>query len=248
MNYRTGGNYGVNEAILASAIAALAFSLFSVQPLTIVGVTGLINLYVRYINASARLLIHFYTQFQLYHVRHFAANRSRDQLLAVPGLDPDVSFETYLGCMRWRLMLKPSWSAITHWLVAIFNVCDFTRFITDTTSETFGFYVGIIYIQKGIELLILEFQVSSTAGWFSVVVATVFALFVYFLERVGTLPFGPLWFRKLVTDYAFALAIVLFTGTLYAPCLFEVLLTSSLAIRSRSHVFAPAMINLKAMR
>lgn len=45
MNYRTGGNYGVNECILASAIAALAFSIFSVQPLTIVGVTGLINLF-----------------------------------------------------------------------------------------------------------------------------------------------------------------------------------------------------------
>lgn len=45
MNYRTGGAYGVNECILASAIAALAFSILSVQPLTIVGVTGLINLF-----------------------------------------------------------------------------------------------------------------------------------------------------------------------------------------------------------
>lgn len=45
MNYRTGGAYGVNECILASAIAALTFSILSVQPLTIVGVTGLINLF-----------------------------------------------------------------------------------------------------------------------------------------------------------------------------------------------------------
>lgn len=97
-------------------------------------------------------------------------------------------------------------------MVAIFNVCDYTRFITDCTSETFGFYVGIIYIQKGVELLVLEFEVSPSAGWFSVVVATVFALFVYFLERIGSLSFGPFWFRKLVTDYAFAVAIVLFTG------------------------------------
>lgn len=40
-----------------------------------------------------------------------------------------------------------------HWLFAVFNISDYTRFITDMTSETFGFYVGIVYIQKGIELL-----------------------------------------------------------------------------------------------
>lgn len=45
MNYRTGGNYGLNETILVSAIAALTFSLLGVQPLTIVGVTGLTNLF-----------------------------------------------------------------------------------------------------------------------------------------------------------------------------------------------------------
>ena len=44
MNYRTGGAYGLNEVILASALAAIVFPIFSVQPLTFVGVTGLINL------------------------------------------------------------------------------------------------------------------------------------------------------------------------------------------------------------
>lgn len=46
-----------------------------------------------------------------------------------------------------------SWAAIFHFLFAVFNISDYTRFITDMTSETFGFYVGIVYIQKGIELL-----------------------------------------------------------------------------------------------
>lgn len=45
MNAKTGGNYGLNEVILASALAAIVFPIFSVQPLTIVGVTGLINLF-----------------------------------------------------------------------------------------------------------------------------------------------------------------------------------------------------------
>lgn len=76
---------------------------------------------------------------------------------------------------------------------------------------------------------------SCASGWFSVVVAILFALFVYFLERTATLPFGrtslpctslcvvaapfhrlprsaAFWARKLVTDYAFAAGIILFTG------------------------------------
>ncbi|KAM0750331.1 hypothetical protein T439DRAFT_381031 [Meredithblackwellia eburnea MCA 4105] len=180
MNVRTGGNYSVNEGILASAIAALAFSTLSVQPLTIVGVTGLINLF----------------------------NYTSYDILQRTG--PEIN---YLQFQAWVLI----WSAITHWLVAIFNICDYTRFITDCTSETFGLYVGIIYIQKGIELLVYEFDVSSTAGWFSVVVAIVFALFVYFVERVGALSFGPFWFRKLFTDYSFAVAIIFFTGFVHIP-------------------------------
>mgnify|MGYP001507893708 FL=1 len=44
MYERTEHSYGVNEVILASALAAIVFSLFGVQPLTFVGVTGLTDL------------------------------------------------------------------------------------------------------------------------------------------------------------------------------------------------------------
>ncbi|GAA5867536.1 hypothetical protein JCM1840_002543 [Sporobolomyces johnsonii] len=179
MNVRTGGSYGVNEGILASAIAALAFAVFSVQPLTIVGVTGLINLF----------------NYVTYDILR----------------DYDVDF---LQFQAWALI----WSAITHWLAAIFNLSDYTRFITDMTSETFGLYVGIIYIQKGIELLVYEFDDGhGQAGWFSVVVAILFALSVYFVERAGTLSFGPFWLRKCIVDYAFAAAIIFYTGFVHIP-------------------------------
>lgn len=45
MYRRTGEFFGVNEALFASALAAMVFSLLSCQPLTIVGVTGLIALF-----------------------------------------------------------------------------------------------------------------------------------------------------------------------------------------------------------
>lgn len=108
MSHNTNGFYGINEALFSSALAALVFSLFAAQPLTIVGVTGLISLFN-------------YTTYDI--IKQY-----------------DVSI--YPQFMVWVSI----WAAITHWLTAIWNLCDYMRFVTDFSSETFGMYVGIIYI------------------------------------------------------------------------------------------------------
>lgn len=45
MYRRTGYFYGLNEGLFSSALAAMVFSIVGAQPLTIVGVTGLISLF-----------------------------------------------------------------------------------------------------------------------------------------------------------------------------------------------------------
>lgn len=45
MSRRTNDFYSINESLFSSALAAMVFSLFSAQPLTIVGITGLISLF-----------------------------------------------------------------------------------------------------------------------------------------------------------------------------------------------------------
>lgn len=45
MYRRTDGFFGINEALFSSALAAMVFSIFAAQPLTIVGITGLISLF-----------------------------------------------------------------------------------------------------------------------------------------------------------------------------------------------------------
>lgn len=185
MNYRTDGSYGVNEVILASTLAAIVFSVFSAQPLTFVGVTGLINL----VN---------YTQYNIF--------------VGYCGFDRMA----YLRIQAWSLI----WAAAFHFVVAIFNLCDFTRFITDMTSETFGFYVGIIYIQKGIELLIEEFEplpLDNATGWLSVTIAILFTVSVYLVAKVGNTTYLPFRVRKLVAGYAFAAGCIFWTGFSHFP-------------------------------
>jgi len=108
MERRTGGYFGINEALFSSALAALVFSTLSAQPLTVVGITGLISLFN-------------YTIYDII-ARHDAA--------------------LYPQFMVWVSI----WTAITHWIASFGNLSDYMRFITDFSSNTFGAYVGIIYM------------------------------------------------------------------------------------------------------
>lgn len=88
----------------------MVFSIFACQPLTIVGITGLISLF----NYTIYDIIVIYE----------------------PSIYP--KFMCWVGI----------WSAIFHWLVALCNVCDYMRYVTDFSSQSFAMYVGIIYISK----------------------------------------------------------------------------------------------------
>ena len=109
MTRGTHGYFGINEGLFSSALAAVVFSTLSCQPLTVVGITGLISLfnYTIYDIAAAHGIADLYPQF-----------------------------------IAWCSI----WAAITHWAAAIFNLCDYMRYITDFSSQSFGLYVGIIYM------------------------------------------------------------------------------------------------------
>lgn len=109
MQRNTDGYFGINEALFSSALAAVVFSVFSCQPLTVVGITGLISLF----------------NYTIYDIT---------VAQGVATLYPEI--------ICWVSI----WAAITHWMCSIFNWCDYMRFITDFSSQSFGMYVGIIYM------------------------------------------------------------------------------------------------------
>lgn len=109
MERNTDGYFGINEGLFSSALAAVVFSLLSVQPLTVVGITGLISLFN-------------YTVYDI----------------AVAQGVADI----YPQLIAWVSI----WAAIFHWMASIFNWCDYMRYITDFSSNSFGLYVGTIYM------------------------------------------------------------------------------------------------------
>jgi len=183
MNRQTGGYFGVNEALLSSALAAFVFSIFSCQPLTVVGITGLISLFN-------------YTIFDI-----AKAQGIRD---------------LYPEFLAWCAI----WAAITHWIAAISNWCDYMRFITDFSSNAFGMYVGTIYMIKGFEELFAQFYEGGrnwVGGYLSVVIALCYWFSVYGLELVGSTTFFTPTIRKVLSDYAYPIATIWWTGFSHIP-------------------------------
>ncbi|KAL5390682.1 hypothetical protein DPSP01_001753 [Paraphaeosphaeria sporulosa] len=180
MYRRTGEFFGINEALFSSALAAMIFSIFACQPLTIVGVTGLIALFN-------------YTIYDI--VSHY-----------------DITL--YPQVMAWTGI----WAAIFHWIVSFGNFCDYMGYITDFSSESFGMYVGIIYMVKGVEELVNEFEVAGNdAGYLSCVIGILYFGSVYGLEKLGGSTLWKPWFRGLLADYAYVFPTLFWVGFAHIP-------------------------------
>ena len=116
---KTSGQYGVNEILISSFMAAAGFSLFGAQPLTIVGVTGPITV----------------------------LNTSMYQI--IQEADGPYPKPNYLEFVGWVYLI----SAITHILIAIFNLSNWLRHTTKYACQVFGFYVAWVYLLYGCQIL-----------------------------------------------------------------------------------------------
>ncbi|KAF3916797.1 hypothetical protein ABW20_dc0108542 [Dactylellina cionopaga] len=84
-------------------------------------------------------------------------------------------------------------------------------------GETFGMYVGIIYLIKGIEELVAEFDSSAAGGYLGIVVATLYFGSVYTLEKFGSGLFFNPTVRGFVADYAYPIATIFWVGFCHIP-------------------------------
>jgi hypothetical protein len=160
-------------------ISGIVFGLLAVQPISIVGFTGLISLF----NYTTYNIISRHSQ--------------------VP----------YLSFMCWTAI----WAAILHWFIAIFNLVTYVRYMTNFTAEIFGFYVGAVYMQKGIEFIIDDFRESSTKGFMSILVAFGFFFSYWVLTHIGQSDYFNRIIRDFLVDYAMIVCVIFWSGLAYIP-------------------------------
>jgi hypothetical protein len=86
------------------------------------------------------------------------------------------------------------------------------------TAACFGLYVGVVYIQKGAELLVFEFNDSTTAaGWLAAFIAVAFTVTTYLMEKAAHRSYGPLWLRQLMVDFTFIIGVIFWSGFAHIP-------------------------------
>lgn len=124
----------------------------------------------------------------------------------------------YFAFMTWVAI----WSFIMHTLIAVFNGVRFMRYVTMYSCDVFGCFINIIYVEKGIQILIRQFKEDSAspAAYFQIVTALCILIFGVSLVMVAgnvDANWGFKWMRKIVADYSLPLLVVFFTGFTYFP-------------------------------
>ena len=100
-----------------------------------------------------------------------------------------------------------------HWVLAITNACNALTYVTRFSCDIFGFYVAFIYLQKGIQVLTMQWELAGEASaYLSIMVALLVLIFGYLCGIIGQSHLFHRAVRRFVEDYGTPLVIVFFTG------------------------------------
>ena len=100
-----------------------------------------------------------------------------------------------------------------HWVLAITNACNGLTYVTRFSCDIFGFYVALIYLQKGIQVLTRQWAMAGQASAFlSIMVALLVLITAYLCGVVGQSNLFRRHFRKFIEDYGTPLTVIFFTG------------------------------------
>lgn len=100
-----------------------------------------------------------------------------------------------------------------HWFLAITNACNGLTYVTRFSCDIFGFYVAMIYLQKGVQVLTRQWGFSGeTAAYLSIMVALLMLMSGYICSEFGKSTFFMRIVRTFLEDYGTPLTLVFFTG------------------------------------
>ena len=101
---------------------------------------------------------------------------------------------------------------VMHWFLAISNSCNGLKYVTRFSCDTFGFYVALIYLQKGVQVLTRQLAEGQTSLYLSIMVALLVLMVAYGCGIIGGSSLFQRYVRKFIEDYGTPLTIVFFTG------------------------------------
>lgn len=119
----------------------------------------------------------------------------------------------YFPFMCWVYL----WSMVFHIIIAVGNYISFLRIISLYSCDIFGFFINMVYIQKGIQILSNQFDdVDLASGYCSVMIALLMVICGVGSNILGNyLHYFKPWVRKVFVDYGVVVLVIFFTGFIH---------------------------------
>ncbi|KDR82622.1 hypothetical protein GALMADRAFT_58471, partial [Galerina marginata CBS 339.88] len=121
----------------------------------------------------------------------------------------------YLHFIGWVYL----WAAILHWITAILNFCNFLKYVTLFSCDTFGFYVSWVYLQYGIQVLTRQFGPTDSPAEQSALVSIILALLMlvtaFLFKSLSQTPYFHRHVRRFLADYGMPISLVASSAMAY---------------------------------
>ncbi|KAJ7175398.1 HCO3 transporter family-domain-containing protein [Mycena filopes] len=111
----------------------------------------------------------------------------------------------YLHFVGWVYL----WAAILHWIAAILNFCNFLKYVTLFSCDTFGFYVAWVYLQYGVQVLTRQLDANpqnAPGPLVSIVLALLMLVTLTFFHRHA---------RRFLADYGMPISLIATSAMAY---------------------------------
>ncbi|KAH7913423.1 HCO3 transporter family-domain-containing protein [Hygrophoropsis aurantiaca] len=120
----------------------------------------------------------------------------------------------YLQFVGWVYL----WAAIFHWITAVLNWCNFLKYVTLFSCDTFGFYVSWVYLQYGVQVVTRQFGGGST-GLDGALVGIILALLMlvtsFLFQTLSQTTYFHRHVRRFFADYGMPISLVATTAIAY---------------------------------
>ncbi|KAI6165089.1 HCO3 transporter family-domain-containing protein [Pisolithus thermaeus] len=117
----------------------------------------------------------------------------------------------YLYFIGWVYL----WAAIIHWVTAILNWCNFLKYVTLFSCDTFGFYVSWIYLQYGVQVITRQFSGGFVSAAVGIILAILMVLTSFIFQSLSQRPYFHRIIRQFFADYGMPISLVAASAMAY---------------------------------
>ncbi|KAH9480562.1 Putative transporter [Psilocybe cubensis] len=123
----------------------------------------------------------------------------------------------YLHFIGWVYL----WAAILHWITALLNFCNFLKYVTLFSCDTFGFYVSWVYLQYGIQVLTRQFgptiqdSIEEQGALVSIILAILMLVTAFLFDSLSQTQYFHRHIRRFLADYGMPISLIASSAMAY---------------------------------